>query len=123
MQRFLPALFLLALSLGFSSCVQEGPGGTSTINGVAAHHDLPIPDTKVYILYGSKESPGTDPALYDDSTTANSSAEFSFTGLQKGEYYLYGIGYDSAIGEPVRAGIPVDLESGKTVEVVVPVTE
>lgn len=124
MHRLPILLLLLAISLGFASCVEEGPGGSSTITGTAAHHDDPIPDTKIYIRYGSLESPGSDPALYDDSTTASStSATFSFSGLQKGDYYLYGIGFDSAIGQTVRAGIPVDLGSGEMVDVVVPVTE
>ena len=120
----LPLLTLFfALAIGFSACVEEGPGGTSTIDGITAHHGDPIPDTKVYIRYGSLESPGLDPALYDDSTTANAAAEFTFSGLQKGEYYLFGVGYDSAFGAPVRAGLPVELGSGEKVNVEVPVTE
>lgn len=120
---FFPIVMLAGMSLFWSGCVEEGPGGTARIDGVTAHHELPIPDSKVYIQYGSLLSPGTDPSLYDDSTTSNSSAEFAFSGLQKGDYYVYGIGFDSTIGESVSAGIPVTLKSGTAAEVIVPVTE
>ena len=120
---FFLILVMVGTTLVFTGCVEEGPGGTARIDGVTQHHDLDIPNTTVYIQYGSLLSPGTDPSLYDDSTSSNSNAEFSFTGLQKGDYYLYGIGYDSAIGQPVRAGIPVSLKSGESTNVIVPVTE
>lgn len=123
MHRLLLLFLACTLTLGLASCAEEGPGGSATINGTTAHHDDPIPDCKVYIRYGSKESPGTDPALYDDSTSSNSEARFSFPGLERGEYYVYAVGFDSAIGEPVRAGAPVDLKSGQTVDIVIPVTE
>lgn len=111
------------VSLFWSGCVEEGPGGTARIDGVTAHHADPIPNAKLYIQYGSLLSPGIDPDLYDDSTTSNSNAEFEFTGLQKGDYYVFGIGFDSAIGQTVRAGIPVSLKSGESADVIVPVTE
>ena len=120
---YLFILLMVGVTFAITGCVEAGPGGTARVDGVTAHHDLPIPNTKVYIQYGSLLSPGTDPGLYDDSTTSNGNAQFSFTGLQKGDYYIYGIGFDSTIGEVVRAGIPVSLKSGDAVDVIVPVTE
>ncbi len=114
---------LALVGLSWNSCTEEGPGGTARIEGVTAHHEDLIPNANLYIQYGSLESPGIDPSLYDDSTTSNANAEFVFSGLEKGDYYVFGIGFDSAIGQTVRAGIPVTLKSGETVEVTVPVTE
>jgi len=119
-------LFLLVFPvlLAASCTPEEGPGGTAKINGLAAHHSLPIPDTKIWIKYGTSESPGIDTQLYDDSTQAGQDGRFEFSGLQKGVYYLYGIGYDSTIDMPVTAGIPVVLaEKGQVKEVLLPVTE
>lgn len=115
--------WLLGIMFVFTGCVDEGPGGTARIDGTTSHHELLIPDSKVYIQYGSLLSPGTDPELYDDSTTSDQSASFSFPGLQKGDYYIYGVGFDSTIGETVMAGIPVSLKSGESSNVLLPVTE
>jgi len=115
--------WMLGILFAFVGCTEEGPGGTSRVDGTTAHHELPIPGTKVYIQYGSLLSPGTDPALYDDSTTSDQNASFSFSGLQKGDYYIYGVGFDSTIGEVVKAGIPVALKSGENSNVILPVTE
>ncbi|MEM7035639.1 MAG: hypothetical protein AAF570_01595, partial [Bacteroidota bacterium] len=119
--------FILALSatMLFVACKPDpGPGGEAVINGVAKHHDDEIPNTKVYIKYGTLESPGLDPGVYDDSTTAGADARFQFSGLERGEYYVYGIGYDAAIDTTVRAGVPVNIEeAGEVIEILLPVTE
>lgn len=123
MRSILFSAFALVLFLA-AGCVDEGPGGAAKIVGEAKHHDEPIPGTTIYIKYGAQESPGTDPALYDDTVTANENAEFEFRNLNKGDYYLYGVGFDSTIGEQVRAGIPVTIaRKNESVSVVVPVTE
>ena len=115
----------IVLPLAFADCTpEEGLGGKAEIKGLAAHHSLAIPDCRVFIKYGVFNSPGTDPGLYDDSTVAGNDGRFVFSELQKGSYYLYGIGYDSTIGMPVTAGIPVILEEKKqSIEVLLPVTE
>lgn len=116
--------FAALVLTGMLGCTEEGPGGAAKILGEAKHHDDPIPGTTLYIKYGAKESPGTDPALYDASVTADENAEFAFRDLHKGDYYVYGIGFDSAVGEVVRAGIPVSIaKKNETVSVIVPVTE
>jgi len=43
-----------------------------------------------------------------------------------GEYYLYGVGYDSSISAPVFGGIPIKIkysERKETIEINVPVIE
>lgn len=118
---FLPALALL---LAIAACTPDpGPGGKGTIQGFTRHHDEDIPGTKVYIKYGTTDSPGTDPAVYDDSTTADGSAFFQFNELEKGTYYVFGIGFDSAINQVVRAGVPVVLDKKETQDILLPVTE
>ena len=47
-----------------------------------------------------------------------------FAIVKKGAYYLFGVGFDSAIGKPVSGGVPVVIKSKtETVETDVPVTE
>jgi hypothetical protein len=116
--------FSLAALILISACGKEGPGGKATIKGYVMHHSDPIPGAVVYIKYGVSESPGTDVTYYDASVNADTSAYFEFTNLKKGDYYLFGVGFDPAITETVSGGVPVKISSkSETVETNVPVTE
>ena len=120
-------LFLatLVLALTLVACEKEGLGGKATITGHVKHHDTPIPNATVYIKYGARELPGTDPSDFDAQTVASSGdGHYEFTDLQKGDYYLFSIGFDSTISEAVKGGIPVNInKKSETLEVNIPVTE
>jgi uncharacterized GH25 family protein len=104
-------IIILALALmTFVSCKKEGLGGKAKISGLVLHHDTPIPDAIVYIKYGTKESAGTDASNYDASVNADANANFEFTNLQKGDYYLYSTGYDNTISANVKGGNPVQIK-------------
>lgn len=106
------------------SCSKEGPGGKAAIHGTVKHHSAPIPGAVVYIKYGATESPGTDITYYDASVTADANAHYEFPDLKKGDYYLFGVGFDSAIVQTVIGGIPVEIKTKtETVTADVPVTE
>jgi len=106
------------------SCGKEGPGGKASITGMVMHHTQPIPGAVVYIKYGAKESPGTDVTYYDASATADAQANYKFADLRRGDYYLFGVGYDSAIVNTVTGGIPVEIKSKtETAQADVHVTE
>jgi hypothetical protein len=124
MKRMMIVLAAFA-ALGIWGCTPEpGPGGLAQITGVTAHHAQVIPGTRVFIKYDASTSPGTSPSAYDDSTQSGSNGRFSFVDLEKGVYYIYGIGFDSTVGMPVSAGIPVVISEKKEVEeVLLPVTE
>ena len=123
MKKFFP-LLILALT----SCVKEGPGGQVTLVAFPKHHSKPIPNAMVYIKYGTNDFPGTTTSAYDDSGVAviegTLDPHYHFENLKKGKYYLYSVGYDSAIAQTVTGGIPVkiNVKAGE-VDVVVPVTE
>ena len=106
------------------SCTKPGTGGKGSIKGAVKHHDKPIPGSVVYIKYGAKESPGTDVTYYDESANTDANANYEFPDLKKGAYYLFAIGFDTAIGKPVSGGVPVVIKSKtETVESNVLVTE
>lgn len=106
--RILLATLLLA---AITSCKKEGTGGKASVTGRILHHSLPIPNATVYIKYGAQEFPGTDPSAYDANVTAGSDGKYSFAGLRKGNYYLFSMGYDAAISQTVRGGIPIRMQS------------
>ncbi|MCC7302813.1 MAG: hypothetical protein IT233_09235 [Bacteroidia bacterium] len=115
---------IMIVILAITSCKKEGTGGTASITGIAKHHSKPIPNAVIYIKYGAKESAGTNPANYDASVTADGNAKYEFTGLNKGNYYLYGIGYDSSITNTVTGGVPAEIKKkSEIVQMDVPITE
>lgn len=117
-------LLALVLTLGFTSCKKNGTGGDATITMTVKHHDLIIPDATIYIKYDAKEFPGEDVSKYDNSVKADGNGYAKFEGLLKGDYYLYGVGYDSNISETVKGGLGVEISKRSQIkEVIVPVTE
>lgn len=104
------------------SCKKNQLGGKSTVKGAVVHHAKIIPNATVYIKFNAKEFPGADVSLYDESVKADHHGSYSFK-CYKGDYYLYGVGYDSAISKPVLGGIPVHIRNKETVEADVAVTE
>lgn len=103
-------IVLLVVLFQCHSCKKEGLGGKATITGFIKHHSLAIPNAMLYIKYGVNELPGTDPSNYDASTNADANAKFEFKDLRKGKYYLFSIGYDSAIFQLVRGGMPIEIK-------------
>lgn len=93
-----------------ASCKKEGMDGKATLKGYVKHHAVFIPNATVYIKYGATEFPGTDVSNYDASVQANANAYYEIKNLNKGSYYLYGVGYDSAISAPVFGGVPVKIK-------------
>jgi hypothetical protein len=113
---------ILLTSVLFWSCKKNQPGGNSTIKGRVMHHERIIPNAIVYIKFNAKEFPGENSSDYDTSVHADAGGNYSFK-CYKGDYYLYGFGYDSSIAKNVVGGLPVHIRNKETVETDVAVTE
>ena len=120
-------IFCVAVMVVFtlSSCKKEGTGGKSSVSGNVKHHQKIIPNAEVYIKYGATEFPGTDLSKYDAHTTADTNSHYEFKDLQRGDYYLYGVGTDGigASSFIVAGGISIKLKYNKASTTDVPVTE
>jgi hypothetical protein len=114
---------VMFMALIFASCTKEGFDGDSTITGKVAHHGERISEASVFIKFGGKELPGTLTSDFDASVVADTSGTYTFSNLKKGDYYLYGVGFDSTINESVRGGIAVTLEKDQVLTQEVAVTE
>lgn len=122
-QIFKNTILISLLLLVFVSCKKEGTGGKSSISGIVEHHGAAIPNSVVYIKYGATDFPGTAVSAYDAQVTADASGNYKFDGLRKGDYYLYGVGYDNAVVAPVTGGVGVRLRTNEDKSIDVPVTE
>lgn len=127
MKAKLNNVILLCLSLMtvtlLYSCKKEGTGGKSSVSGNVYHHEDPIANAVIYVKYGATEFPGDNAALYDNSVTADANAHFEIKDLRKGDYYLYGVGYDKGIKKVVKGGIGITLGKKEIRTTDVPVTE
>jgi hypothetical protein len=121
-------IILLALIavLTITACKKEGTGGSTTVATLVAHHSKRIPFSTVYVKYGAKDFPGSDVSKYDASEKTDIEGHAHFEDLQKGDYYFYAVGYDSAISMPVYGGVPLKItrkDKGKHLDLNVAVVE
>ncbi len=105
-----------------------GTGGDYTLVVSMKHHTLAVDTGKVYIKYNASDAPASldvyeaSTVLTDDNNVGAAQAVFS--GLKKGEYYLYGNGWDKTIFSTVEGGLPYEITSGdKTMDINLQVTE
>lgn len=117
------ALCFAFILLTVGSCHKEGIGGNASISGTVFHHEVAIPNCTVYIKFNTTEFPGDGPELYDSSIPADASGKFIFSRLYKGDYYLYGVGFDKNINAIVKGGVSIKLKHNKAYSQDVPVTE
>ena len=99
-----------------------GKGGSAVLKVTPKHHASNIDSCLVYIKYNTLDAA----ANYDDSTWAvleNGVPVATFSGLKNGNYYLFGRGWDPAIMQSVRGGIPQPVSEQKTYNLVLPVSE
>jgi hypothetical protein len=120
-------IHILILLTGFifsAACKKNQLGGKSTVKGTVAHHERAISYAVVFIKFNAKNFPGADTTIYDDKVRTDASGNFSFK-CYKGDYYLYGFGFDYTIPPPyhVVGGVPVHVRNRETVNADVAVTE
>jgi hypothetical protein len=125
--RFMPIFGLFVFFTALSSCTKAGLGGNAEIVAFPQHHGKAIKGATGYIKFNSSEAPASLQS-YDLVTTpkAGMPDHVHFENLQPGDYYIYMVGYDSAIQQVVRGGIPYTLSRSnrnREVDVQVPVTE
>lgn len=129
---------LLAFSLFTASCVRKtevnptepkpkaGKTGLTTLRITPQHHEKNIDSCWVYLKYNATARP--DDGMYDDSllvTPQDGKPIAKFTFLNKGDYYVYGVGYDPDIAEPVVGGTSFTVIDTleKTYDIYLAVTE
>ena len=123
----LSIVLIFFLILGCRKKETAGTGGEYSLVLTVRHHSLPIDSGKVYIKYNAVDAPASLD-LYEDSKAIleneNGVTQVTFSGLQKGEYYLYGTGWDPSIFKVVKGGLPYEIKNGeKTINLNLQVTE
>ncbi|MFI5148403.1 MAG: hypothetical protein ACHQRM_01640 [Bacteroidia bacterium] len=127
MKKIISIFALLLTGLAFNSCCKGGSGGHATLACSVFHHAKPIPGSTVYIKYNATDFPGAGTSNYDAHLTASSTSNIvTFDHLSCGDYYLYGVGFDSSLMLPVTGGLHFQIKYSdryKAEYTDVPVTE
>jgi len=119
---------LMMIVVGLQACNKDddgpsgGKGGNATLRITPKHHQPAKDSVMVYIKYNTLDKPSS----YDDSARTQvigTDTVATFTGLKKGNYYIYGYGWDPAIQQNIKGGIPYVITEEVTQSLVLPVTE
>ena len=128
MRQHVFCLMSIAFLLFTISCNRKdkdevaGKGGNAILKITPQHHGQDIDSCKVYIKYNTLDAANS----YDDSAwviQVNERPVAMFSGLKKGNYYVFGKGWDPSIVQNVKGGIPYTITEEKTLEITLPVTE
>lgn len=119
---------LLSFALFIFSCKKKssaGLGGNANLKVTAIHHAAVIDSCKVYIKFNSSEAVSLGEYELSEWVKKDSlgNSYVLFKGLKKGEYYIYGEGYDPSILNTVKGGIPYTIEEETDMSINLPVTE
>jgi hypothetical protein len=104
------SFIISCMVMGMTACTKEGTGGKAEIHGHVKHHEVHIPNAVVYIKYGAKELPANISDYDDEMIASSGDGHYGFNELQRGDYYVYAVGYDSTISETVSGGGPVKIK-------------
>lgn len=123
-------LLALALIPVLTSCQKDDPkfiggkGGSTVLILSPKHHTRYIDSCTIYVKYNTKDAPSGG---YDDSMVCSNfgaKPTATFSNLKKGDYYLYGYGYDTLIHQNVKGGFGYSITADATsIPLDVPVTE
>lgn len=113
--------------LTLNSCERKedniaGKGGNATLKVTPQHHGDDIDSCTIFLKYNAQDLPSS----YDeqiDCVMENGKPVATFSNLKKGEYYVYGSGWDPDINQAVVGGIPYVITEEKELNITVPVTE
>jgi hypothetical protein len=127
--KFVGVIVLTTL-LSTQSCKKEdkctaGTGGSLTIVAFPQHHGAEVRPYAAYLKFNTPEYPGANASDYDLQIQADTTENhIELENLKCGNYYIYMVGYDTAISDSVFGGIPFSTEqtSGE-VNLNVPVVE
>lgn len=122
----------LALIVTTGACTRDdnspggtaGKGGGATLKLVLKHHGLArnIISAETFIKYNTQDAP----AFYDDSVDcvqADTMSVGTFSGLKKGDYYVYGRGFDTTIKQYVVGGAKYTISQETVQTITLNVTE
>lgn len=110
------ALVAILFAALFVSCSKEGTGGDATLVVFLKHHGRIIPNQAnhpdtVFVKFNAKDLPSDPTHNYDTFFVGEAGEDHVHCEeLKWGDYYLYGVGYDTLIQQRVTGGAAVHIK-------------
>ena len=99
------------ITVGIFSCKKGDTGGKAEIHAKISHHSSPINASTVYVKFDTQEMPANPTSDYDLKVDGEATDNHvHIEDLRYGEYYLYAVGFDNAIGQTVKGGVPITIK-------------
>src|ERR1700674_4896056 len=93
-----------------NSCKKNGTSGDATIVAFPQHHGKSIYGATMYVKFNATDLPSNPTTNYDLKIVGDPAEEHvHIKSLLWGDYYLYAVGYDTAIHLPVTGGIAAKI--------------
>ncbi|MCI5057119.1 MAG: hypothetical protein MRY83_13485 [Flavobacteriales bacterium] len=89
------------------SCKKEGVGGESSISGNIRSSFEGIGSSTVYLKYGEDTYTALSISEYDDIKGVAAGESFVFSNLNRGDYYVFAVAYDTICGCELIGGTGV----------------
>lgn len=110
------------------SCTKKpsaGLGGNANLKVKAFHHSSTIDSCTIYIKFNTSEAVSLSEYDLSQKIVKDSigNSYTIFAGLKKGDYYIYGEGWDRSISNNVKGGLPYTIKEESDLEIIIPVTE
>ena len=111
----------------FAACKKDpkaGKGGNAVLKVTPRHHGKNIDSCTIFIKYNTQDLPAD--GKYDDSAQCvpeGGKPVATFSNLNKGEYYLYGEGWDPNLPDTVVGGLPYIIKEETVQSFNISVTE
>lgn len=127
MERIFKIVVISLFLVGVFSCKKSSTGGDAIVVAFPKHHGSSIKGATVYVKFKTNELPSNPTVNYDLKVEGDANEDHvHIKGLRYGKYYLYAVGYDSAISQVVRGGLPLTIkwkERKQEIDVDIAVTE
>jgi hypothetical protein len=111
MKRLFLLVVMAGIATAFYSCCKAGTGGKATVicHVVNANTGAPVNNMTIYVAYGTSRAPVTLDKFNEHKPTGTTGSTATFSNLKCGTYFLYAVGYDSAVSLPIKGGGPYSL--------------
>lgn len=113
-------IFFLAF---ITSCKSEGTGGKAAFKVRVLHNGAIINSGTIYVKYGSNVNPGNNPTDYNTQNNISTDGTLRYSGMVKGDYYIYVAGYNTDLNVPVYGGTGITITKKDNIEVDINVSE
>lgn len=104
-------LFVILTALASSSCKKNDEGGKAEIHAEIFHGTTQVRNSTLYVKFGATSAPADPTGNYDLKLSGTQDDNHVHVeDLRRGDYFLYAVGVDTLLNQPVSGGAHVEIK-------------